>query len=116
MKFCPICLWQNAVRCQKVLGWKLFHAVSTNRKPRVDGRLLLRFHDAVPIVRGQHAPQTRALAVASVHALRAVAHSLVSSAHLFCIVFGQKFNIMSAPFVHQPLTLPQKIDSREGLL
>ena len=28
--------------------------------------------------------------------------------------FNNKFNIVSALFVHQPLTLPQKIDSREG--
>ena len=28
---------------------------------------------------------------------------------------AKKYNIMSAPFVHQPLTLSQKIDSREGL-
>ena len=34
---------------------------------------------------------------------------------IFCPVFSKKFNIMSALFVHQPLTLPQKIDSREGL-
>jgi len=33
----------------------------------------------------------------------------------FCIVFGQKFNIMSALSAQQSLTLPQKIDSREGL-
>ena len=28
--------------------------------------------------------------------------------------FNNKFNVVSALFVHQPLTLPQKIDSREG--
>ena len=115
MKFCPICLRQNAVRCQTEVGRKLFHAVSTNRKPLVDDRLLLRFHDAALVVRGQHAPQTLALAAASVHAFRVVAHSLVPSAHLFCIVFGQKFNIMSALSAQQSLTLPQKNDSREGL-
>jgi len=48
----PHLFGQNPVRCQKEVGWKLFHAVSTNLKPLVDGRLLLRFHDAVPIVRG----------------------------------------------------------------
>ena len=35
--------------------------------------------------------------------------------NLFCLVFSKEFNIMSALFVHQPLTVPQKIDSREGL-
>jgi len=29
--------------------------------------------------------------------------------------FGKKFNIMSTLFIHQTRTLPQKIDSREGL-
>ena len=28
--------------------------------------------------------------------------------------FGKNFNILSALFAHQPLALPQKIDSREG--
>ena len=32
-----------------------------------------------------------------------------------CQPFSKKFNIKSALFVHQPRTLPQKIDSREGL-
>ena len=32
-----------------------------------------------------------------------------------CQLFGRKFNIMSALFVHQSPSLPQKIDSREGL-
>ena len=33
----------------------------------------------------------------------------------FCQLFRKKFNIMSALFIHQAPTLPQKIDSREGL-
>jgi len=37
------------------------------------------------------------------------------AAQSFCIVFGKNFNTKSGFFVHQPLTLPQKIDSREGL-
>ena len=35
--------------------------------------------------------------------------------NFFCLVFSHKFNIMSDLFIHQSLTLPQKIDSREGL-
>jgi len=38
----------------------------------------------------------------------------VYAAHLFCLVFSKKFNIMSALSAHQAHTLPQKIDSREG--
>ena len=33
----------------------------------------------------------------------------------FCLVFSRDFNIMSGLSIHQPLTVPQKIDSREGL-
>ena len=100
---------------QRVIRRELFNAVSTNRKPLVDGRLLLRFHAAVLVVREQHALQLLALVVASLHVFRAVAHSRVSAINLFCLVFGKKFNIMSALFVHQSLTLPQKNDSRAGL-
>jgi len=100
---------------QKVNRRKLFSAVSTSRKPLVNGRLLLPFHDAVLVVREQHALQPFALAIASVHVFRAVVHSRLFTANLFCLVFSKKFNIMSALFVHQSPTLPQKIDSREGL-
>ena len=94
---------------------KLFSADSTSRKLPVNGQLLLPFHDAVLVVRERHALQPLALAVASVHVFRAVTHSRVSAINLFCLVFSEKFNIMSALFVHQSLTLPQKIDSRGGL-
>ena len=100
---------------QKVNRRKLFNAVSTSRKLPVNGRLLLPFHDAVLVVREQHALQPLALVVASVHVFRAVAHSRLFTANLFCLVFGKKFNIMSALIVHQSLTLPQKNDSRESL-
>ena len=33
----------------------------------------------------------------------------------YCQLFSKKFNTMSVLFIHQLLTLPQKIDSREGL-
>ena len=55
-----------------------------------------------------------ALADVIVHAFRPVVIRLYV-AHLFCLVFSKKFNIMSALSVHQPPTLPQIIDSREGL-
>ena len=42
-------------------------------------------------------------------------HACLYGTIVFCPVFSKDFNIMSAPFVHQPLTLSQKIDSREGL-
>ena len=54
-----------------------------------------------------------ALAVVSVHAFRPVVIGLYM-AHLFCLVFSKKFNIMSALSAHQAHALPQKIDSRES--
>ena len=100
---------------QRVIRRELFNADSTSRKPLVNGPLLLPFHAAVHVVREQYALQPLALAVASVHVFRAVAHSRLFTANLFCLVFGKKFNIVSALFVHQSLTLPQKNDSRGGL-
>ena len=41
-------------------------------------------------------------------------HACISGTFAFCLVFGKKFNILGAISVHQPPTLPQKIDSREG--
>ena len=73
MKFRPICLWQNVAMAQNMIGQKLFNAVSTSRKLLVDGRLLLRLHHAVFVVREQHALQPLALAAASVCVFRAVA-------------------------------------------
>ena len=74
-----------------------------------------RFHDVVAVVREQHALQPLALAAASACVFLAVAHPRVFTESLFCLVFSKKFNIISALFVHQSLTLPQKTDSREGL-
>ena len=48
-----------------------------------------------------------ALAVVIVHAFRPVVIRLYV-AHLFCLVFSKKFNIMSALSAHQAHTLPQK--------
>ena len=58
---------------QNMIGQKLFNAVSTSRKQLVDGRLLLRLHHAVFVVREQHALQPLALPAASVCVFRAVA-------------------------------------------
>ena len=49
------------------------------------------------------------------HLTNLQAYNLSSSESFFCLVFGWNFNIMSALFFHQSPTLPQKIDSREGL-
>ena len=93
----------------------LFSAISTSWRLLVCGQLLLPSHDAVPVACEQHALQPLALAAASASVFLTVAHSCGFTASLTCLIFSKKFNIISALFVHQSLTLPQKIDSREGL-
>ena len=70
------------------------------RKLTVDGRLLLRFHDAISVGRWLHALQPLTLPVVSVRTLGVDARACTQY-NLFCLVFGNKFNIMSALFVHQ---------------
>ena len=77
-------------------GYNLFNAAFTSRKLLVDGLLLLRFHDVDAVVCEQHALQPLVLAVASLHVFCVVDHSRVSAACLHCLVFSDKFNIMSA--------------------
>ena len=73
-------MWQNMAMTKKMIGWKLFNAVSTSRKLPVNGRLLLPFHDAVLVVREQHALQPLALGVASAQVFRVVDPLHVSTA------------------------------------
>ena len=68
---------------QNMSGQKLFNAVFTSRKPLVDGRLLLRLHHAVFVVREQHALQSLALAAASDCVFRAVAMRTYTAQLLF---------------------------------
>ena len=70
---------------------------------------------AVAVDYERHALQRLAPVVASVRVFRAVAHSCKFTIYLFCLVFSRKFNIKRGLFAHQSPTLPQKIDSREGL-
>ena len=68
---------------QNMIGQKLFNAVFTSRKPLVDGRLLLRLHDVVAVVRELHALQSLALAAASDCVFRAVAMRTYTAQLLF---------------------------------
>ena len=68
---------------QNMIEQKLFNAVFTSRKPLVDGRLLLRLHHAVFVVREQHALQSLALAAASDCVFRAVAMRTYTAQLLF---------------------------------
>ncbi len=75
----------------------------------------MRFHSAVSIGREQPALQPLALPVVNVRAFPDVAMRVHIRHNRLCPVFSKNFNILSALSVHQSPTLPQKIDSREGL-
>ena len=115
LKLCPICLGKTWLCFRKRPGWSYSIRSLQVESLAANGRLFQRLHGVVSVGRGQHALQPFALAVASARVLCAVAHSHVYAAYSFCLTFSKNFNIMSALFVHQLFTLPQKIDSRGGL-
>ena len=101
---------------QEVTWWQSFNPCPTSWKLADHARLLLRFHDAVPVGRGLHALQPLALAVASARVFPCLCTKTRMRHNRLCLVFSKKFNTKSALSVHQTSTLPQKIDSRGGLL
>ena len=80
----------------------------------VDGRLVLPLHNAVAAGSEQHTLQPVMPTVVNARALHAVSQARVCGKNIICTVLSKKFNIMSGLSGHQPPTLPQKIDSREG--
>ena len=113
-KFCCICPSQNAVAPQKAAWRKVFHVFSTSRNPSVKALFHQHLHAAVAVGCELHAQQPLVMVVVNLPAFRLRFLFACTRLNLFCLVFGMKFNILSALFVHQPFTLPQKIDSREG--
>ena len=103
------------VRPEKVTRWQSFSPCPTSWKLADNARLLLRFHDAVPVGRGLHALQPLALAVVSARVFPCRCTKARMRPIAICPTFSKKFNIKSDLPVHQLPTLPQKIDSRGGL-
>ena len=114
-KCCSISLWQSEVAPQKAAWRKAFHVFSTSRNPSAKALFLLRLNAAVAVGCALHAQQPLVLAVVNLPAFCCRCLCACTQPNLFCLVFGAKFNILSALFVRQAFTLPQKIDSREGL-
>ena len=102
------------LRLKKVAWGKPFDVRYIGRNTSADARLLLRLLDAASVGCELHVRQPLALAVVNIRAFRLRFLSARKRHNLLCLVFGKNFNIMSALFVHQTPTLPQKIDSREG--
>ena len=93
---------------------KPFDVRYIGRNPSADAQLLLRLPDVVAVGCELHVRQPLALAVVNIRAFRLRFLFARTRHNLLCLVFGKNFNTMSALFVHQSLTLPQKNDSREG--
>ena len=102
------------LRLKKAAWRKAFHVSSTSRNPFANALFLLRLHAAVAVGCELHAQQPLVLAVVNLPAFRLRFLFARTRLNLFCLVFGTKFNILSALFVRQSFTLPQKNDSREG--
>ena len=94
---------------------KSFKTFATSWKTSYQRHLTSAFPRCRATSRELQAPQPLAPAEVSEHAFRAIAMHAYAEKPPFVHFFSNKFNIMSALFVHQPSTLPQKIDSREGL-
>lgn len=102
------------LRLKKVAWGKPFDVRYIGRNTSADARLLLRLLDAASVGCELHVRQPLALAVVNIRAFRLRFLFARTRHNLRCLIFSKKFNIISALFVHQPFTLPQKIDSREG--
>ena len=114
LKSRPICLWQKVVMSQTTTERKTFNALLYKLKTSCQWRATCTFPWYCLRWCVQHALQPFALAVVSVRAVCGRCPRACNQYNPFCLVFGIKFNIKSALFLHQSPTLPQKIDSREG--
>ena len=102
------------LRLKKVAWGKPFDVFSTSRNPSVKALFHQHLHAAVAVGCELHAQQPLVMVVVNLPAFRLRFLFARTRLNLFCLVFGTKFNILSALFVRQSFTLPQKNDSREG--
>ena len=115
LKFCTICMWQNMAMTKKWSGGSY-----SMRSPQAENHLakanyfcvcMMLFSlpmCSIPCNRSHWALQAHRFSVP-------LAPCACLQHNRFCLVFSKDFNIMSGLSIHQPLTVPQKIDSREGL-
>ena len=114
LKSRPLCLWQKVVMSQTTTERKTFNTFLYKLKTSCQWRVTSTFPWYCLRWCVQHALQPFALAVVSIRAICGRCPRACNQYNPFCLVFGIKFNIKSALFLHQSPTLPQKIDSREG--
>ena len=114
LKSRPLCLWQNVIMYQMATERKTFNTFLYKLKTSCQWRVTSAFPWFSSRWCVQHALQPLALAAVSVRAACGRYPRACMQYHPFCLVIGRKFNTKCALFLHQPPTLPQKIDSREG--
>ena len=114
-KFSLICVWQNVGTPRIVTCWMPFSTWSTSWKHlscgigmRKRSRLLL-YVSYVLMSKWTYLCQNTIR-----RTINSFTCTLVNLS-TFCKFLGKNFNTKSGHFVHQLFTLPQKIDSREGL-
>ena len=114
LKFCPICQLQNVIKSQKVARRQSLNVFPTSRNwlPMADYFCVSMIQSRCPQVA---CLQPFALAVAKRTRLPCHCPCARMRHNHLCLISSKDFNIMSTLSVHQSLTLPQKIDSREGL-
>ena len=104
MKFCLICLWKNVVMSQKVTWRKLFKVISTSQETGCQWQMTFTF--AWCCLRWPWAayPATVCVGGCKAKVFSVPLPMRVYATELFCLIFGKDYNIMSALFIHQPLT------------
>ena len=111
LKTTPICLWLNMVIPQKVTCWRSF-------------RHALQVENIFPVAHNEE--KSRLLLYVSyvlmsewaylcLNTIRRTINSFTCQPVNFCKFFSKYFNTKSGLSIHQLPTLPQKIDSHEGL-
>ena len=114
LNFCCICLWQNVVMPQTATRGRSFNVFSTSQKTGCRWQITSAFPWCCLRWPLAACPATPHAAGCKRTCIRCRCIRACTQRNCFCLVFGKKFNIVSAIFVHQSLTLPQKNDSREG--
>gem|GEM_PF-589386 len=98
-----------------MIGWKLFNAApqAENSLPKANYFCVCMMRFSLPM---SEMPCNRSRWPLQAYRFSVPLATCACLQHnRFCLVFSKDFNIMSGLSVHQPPTVPQKIDSREGL-
>ena len=110
-----VCWWQNVAMPQKAIRRQLFKSVSTRLKTACQWQMSSAFAWCRFRWPWAACPTTARAGGSKRTCFPSCCPCPRTRHNCFCPVFSCKFNIITALSVHQSPTLPQKIDSREGL-